>query len=215
MAAVKMNTPSGELLWVSITGEGKLDLQGRPKYQATVLLSAESAKPLQDKIMEYWEANRPKGIKKPKSTGWYPHTIKTDEIDPETDKAIYKEDPQGRVEFRLKTNTTWPKDNKPVIVKTFKPKLDNGKLVPINLGDKEIGNGSLGSLIGSFDIYTVKSPNGAIMDAGITMYLGGIQLQKFIAYEGSELSGTEMEEVEDDGLGDIELDEAVNDGPTV
>ena len=202
MATIKMKTAVGELMWVSISGEGKEDLQGRPKYQATVVVSKADAKKLQDEVMKHWEDNRPKAVKAPKSTGWYPHKIKTDKIDPDTDKAIYDEDPEGRVEFRLKTNTVWP-DGKVVHVATLRP---NGN--PINLGDKEIGNGSKGALVGSYGIYLVKTPKGAITDAGITMYLTKVQLTKFVAYEGDNGPEEAIETDGDDGLDSIDVDGA-------
>jgi len=209
MANVNFKTPLGELQWVVISGEGKPDLQGRMKYSANVLISKEEGEALKTTLDAYWEANRPKSVKLPKSTGLYPHMIKTDEVDPDTDKAIYVEDPEGRVEVRLKTNTTWPKDNKPVTIKVLRA---NGN--PINLGDKEIGNVSIGVLHGSYGIYSVKMPNGKISDAGITMYLSQVQLQKFVAFEGDNTPVEAISEVEDDGLDDVDMTEAL-DGPKI
>ena len=49
----------GRLMWMFIDGEGKKDLQGRLKYTAQVLLTAEQAEEYVNAIDEFWEENRP------------------------------------------------------------------------------------------------------------------------------------------------------------
>ena len=77
MTAQKCTSPVGELEWVTITGEGKENLQGDMQYVASVVLPEELAKPFRDEIDQFWEANKPKGITECKSTGYYDHMEKS------------------------------------------------------------------------------------------------------------------------------------------
>lgn len=190
----RFNSPIGELEYVMITGEGKEDLQGNLKYQASVVLEGEKAEQAEKEIMAFWEANRPQNIKEPKSTGLYPHTVPTGETDEDGDK-VYEE--TGKTRLQFKTGTTF-KDGNPKIVKVF-----NAKGAEVALGDKKIGNGSRGLLLGNLAIYRVI-PKGKQkpVEAGVTIYLEGVQLTKFIEYVG----GVDAGAVEDDEVGEDAFD---------
>jgi len=181
---LKIASPLGELQWVTFNGEGREDQQGNMKYLATVVMSKEKAQPMMDKLDKFWADNRPKAIKTPKTKGYRDHHIpKLDangkpEIDPETDKKIYVPHPDGLIEMTFKTGTTWP-DGKPKHVTIYDYKGNKS-----DLGDIQIGNSSTGVIHGAAGIYTVGKRN--ITDAGVTLYLNGIQLQKLVEYTGGD-----------------------------
>lgn len=188
----KVKTPKGELQWVNISGEGKANLSGKMQYLASVAFDpAEPAwKALMDKVDAFWAENRPKKIKQPKSNGFYPEMRKTDETD-EDGEAIKVE--TGRMILAFKTGTKWP-DGAPTIVKTY-----NAKAKEVALGETKIGNGSIGSIAGSFDLYINTAPgSGTVVDAGVTFYLNAIQISKLVEF--TDDVGFEADE-DDDGEG--------------
>lgn len=155
---VKFTTPKGTLQWVSISGNGKTDLNGRQIFTADVKIPMETAQPLIDEIYAYWEDNKPKGAKDPKSTG-------------------FKEDGEGNVIFTLKTATSYPSgDNK--IINVY-----DARARRTELGDKRIANGSEGRLAGAYSIY-----DAGVAARGVTMYLDSIQVTKLIEYTGGGAS---------------------------
>jgi len=181
---MKLASPLGELMWITYNGEGREDQQGNMKYLATVVMPKADAQAITDKLDKFWDDNRPKAIKVPKTKGYRTHHIpKLDkdgkpEIDPETDKKIYVPHPDGLVEMVFKTGTTWP-DGKSKHVTIYDYKGNKS-----DLGDIQIGNGSTGVIHGAAGIYTVGKRN--ITDAGVTLYLNGIQLQKLVEYSGGD-----------------------------
>jgi hypothetical protein len=184
----KYMSPKGELQWVTITGEGKENLSGKMQYVASLVLTKEQADTEAATIEAFWQEHRPKKIKVPKSTGLYPQMRKTDQTD--EDGEVIKE-PTGMYVLAFKTGVSWP-DGSPIIVKTH-----NAKGRAVALGATKIGNGSVGRVSGSYDIYTTKSKNGQIVDAGVTFYLNAIQISKLEVY--SEDAGFEVDEDEADG----------------
>lgn len=204
-AIEKIKTPKGLLEWVTITGEGKENLSGKMKYQANVVLDPQNVPAHQamiDKIDAFWKENKPKGFKRPpKSTGYYLHDVITDAdgdavYDEETGKKVF--DKEGKVHLTFSTDTTFPSgDNK--VVKVY-----NAKANVISLGDKSIGNGSEGYIAGAMGIYEAKQ-KGKTIDAGVTLYLNGIQLTKFVEFTGAD-DGFEAEE-DEDGFTGVDADE--------
>jgi hypothetical protein len=186
-----VTTPIGDLEWTIISGEGKESLNGTPKYQSTVVVSAEAAKPLLDQIEKFWQDNRPKSVATPKSTGVKPHQIDTGKVDENTGKKIYQ--PDGKIAITLSTGTSY-KDGK-----AKKIPVANAKGAIVDLLDKKIGNGSRGLLKGLMSVYEVKTPKGAITDAGVTLYLNSVQLTKFVEYTGGD-SFAEVTDTEGDGF---------------
>ena len=197
-----IDSPIGELEWVFIDGDGKPDLQGVPKYQVDLVLEPEVAEAFREKVMSFWEENKPKGAKEPKSTGLYPHKVKDEKASSEAGENVYTD--TGKTVVRFKTNTQY-QNGDPKVVKVF-----NSKGSEISLMGKKIGNGSRGRVNGAMDIYNVPSGK------GVTFYLNGVQLSKFVEFTG----GVNFDELEDpDGeefegvpgnMGGIDNEEANN-----
>jgi hypothetical protein len=221
-AIEKTKSPKGELLWVTITGEGKENLNGTMQYKAELVLDPntnDDHAAYLAKIDEFWEANKPAGFKKKaKSLGWYlndPILDKDGEhvLDEDGEKTYVAIKDGGKVRLSFKTATTFP-DGKEKVVKTY-----NSKARRIELGDVSIGNGSIGYVGGAMGIYTVKDKSGKkVIDAGVTLYLDGIMLTKLVKYEGGDVgfdaeADDNMDEDEGfTGIGEDDDFESVEDG---
>ena len=169
--AVNVQSPLGDLEWIFITGKGKKDLKDNDRFSANVVMDSDNIT-CQDfitEISEFWQENKPKKVKKAKSLG---HRPVLDDNDEET----------GRTAFNFWTGIVFP-DGQPKVVKVF-----NAKGAEVSLGNKKIGNGSRGRIKGAMAVYE----NGA--EAGVTLYLNGIQLTKFVEFTG----GVSFDEVDDD-----------------
>lgn len=181
---VAFKTPIGELRWVSIQKGGidtSMEKNGSKMQKvATVYLTGEAKDIAIKNLNDIWEqAKIANGVKKgiqPKSLGW------KEVIDKDTGEAT------GEISIRFSTNATFPdgKDsNIPVL---------NSKGIPVNLGEKLIGNGSRGVIHGEAAYYDAAGSK------GITLYLKAIQLTKFIEYEANvdaeDLSGQDSESEE-------------------
>ena len=193
MATVKVTTPKGTLEWVTITGEGKENMSGAMQYLGNLVLDPKDAacKALVAELDAFWEENRPSHVKEPKSMGYYPHTKRTDETD-EEGNPVYEE--TGLLQFTFKTSTTYTSGD-PKIVRTF-----NSKANEVQLGEVAIGNGSVGSISGAYDMYFVKAgkgPKAKIVDAGVTLYLDAIKISKLVEY--TQESGFEADDDDEDG----------------
>ena len=162
----KITTPVGELRWVFIDGEGKEDLNGRPRYTASLVLKEDSpeAKKLLAAIDDFWETNKPKGANKPKSTG----------VHPVTDTGRRDGNPTGYLSFDFWTGTSFQGKNGEQEQKVVK--VYNAKAAQVDLCGKKIANGSRGAISGSLGLYN-NGPN-----KGVTLYLSAVQLVKFIEY---------------------------------
>lgn len=212
-----IDTPIGDLEWVIISGDGKEDLNGNPKYQVSVVLDPDnnaSHAAFIAKVHKFWDDNKPAGFKNtaaakidkalintPSSIGLYPHTEPTGEKD-EEGKNIYKE--TGKTVLAMKTGTTY-QDGSPKVIKVF-----NAKGAEVALGNKKIANGSRGRAGGMMAIYATTDKTGkTVVNAGVTFYLNKLQLTKFVEYSGDTFDAVEDEEGEtfegfpDDGMGAI------------
>ncbi len=165
----KVRSPKGVFEWVFIDGEGKENLSGKMKYTMNIVMDAETAQPFCDQIDAFWAENKPQGFKKdPKSLGYKPHAIKNQETD--------EYEPTGKVLFVFSTDTMWPaKGDEPAKKKVIQ--VYNAKANKISLNGKKIGNGSEGYVAGAMDIYSTKAK-----EAGVTLYLNGVQLTKFVEF---------------------------------
>lgn len=205
-AIEKIKSPKGLLEWVSITGEGKENLSGKMKYQANVVLdphnNAVDAACIES-IKAFWEANKPQGFKRPaKSLGFYFHDVVTDAAgdavyDDEGKKVFNKE---GKMHLTFSTDTTFAKTGDTKVIKIY-----NAKANVVSLGEKSIGNGSVGYIAGAMGIYTSEK-GGKIVDAGVTLYLDAIQLTKFVEYTGAD-AGFAADEDAEDGFSGVDADE--------
>lgn len=197
---VKTVTPKGEIAWVTITGEGKENQSGKLQYKADIILDPKNAehKAYLNSIDAYWEANKPASFqgtkKKPKSLGYYLCDKKLDKDgvplkDEELDQFIY--DPKGRVTVSFKTGTTFPDGS------MKKVKVRNAKGKVVDLGETQIGNGSIGYLAGAMDIYKADKA------AGVTLYLDEIKLTKLVEFSGNDaFAGHKADEDEDSWTGE-------------
>jgi len=197
--ATKVISPYGELMHVFISGEGREDLNGNPRYSACIRLHEDSKelKEFQEKIDEFWEEHKPAKIANYKSCGIKRETVPNPD-DPETRK-----DTENYL-IQFWTSTTFPDGSKKVI-DIYNAK---GKKVTSQMQDKFIGNGSMGWLSGAMDIYQANKK-----EAGVTLYLNAVQLKKFVEYTGSALLATPEDIEDDDFLGldtdtDVELGES-------
>lgn len=208
MAQVKMTfkTPLLPLSWVNIAGQGKLKMNaeddGKPEnynYTATVTYPDEATMKADKKLFDtFWRENKPQGCTKQNYDMFKP------EMEPDLDadgKEQFDEDdalikkPTGRWTLAAKTITHWPRDGKQNVVKTLRA---NGTHLAI--GDKVIGEGSIGVLHGSVGINAFPG------NEGLAFYLTTVQLKKFVEYTGSdEVDATDLGE--DEGMEDLDMDQ--------
>ena len=180
-------TPKGSLKWCFVTGQGKETEKnsGKYKYQVVVSVPEEEAKEAIAHIDAFWADNRPKGSKAKAKTMAYKY-----EEDADTGENT------GNVFFGLSTVTTFPSGDAKII-KIFTAKKP---IREVSLGDKKIGDESLGRGIGTLAIYEY---NGSF---GTTLYLDAISLSTFVEYTG----GVDAEDIEEDeDAEDIGLGETV------
>lgn len=192
-----INTPKGELQWVFITGDGKKDLNGNDRYQASLYFSEDDAGLLnfRKEVEQFWEENKPKTARKAKSIGIYLELREKvgDKITQVSITQPYDRDelePTGRVVISAWTTTT-NKDGSAKKIKIF-----GAKNQEVSLGGKLIGNGSVGRLGLTMGIYE----NGA--NVGVTLYLNAIQLTKFVEYTAG--SSFEVDDEDEDAFNGTE-----------
>ena len=178
LARMNIATPPGLLSWVVISGVGADNYNKDGKvYKATITYPSDSPQclALKKKINDFWKENLPK--ESLKSLGY------TALKDKETKQLT------GFTEFKFDTKTTWPEDEKgvaaPKVIKVYNAgnKAKNQKPSEIFLGDKRVGNDSIGAISGIAGIYI----NGR--EAGVSLYINSLQLIDF--KEFSEETGFE------------------------
>jgi len=203
MAKVKktFKTPMAELRYVNIVGQGKLRFDPTKKfdknkaeayeYTASVMLSKEQADAITAEFKEFWNENKPKGLTKQKYELVKAEMKDTGKKDDDGD-AI--KEPTGLYILQAKTTTEWPSGDKNLI------KIMRGNGNPLNLGTKQIGDGSVGVLHGSIGI------NDFAGNEGLNFFLAGVQLKSYKEKTDVEIDAEDLGD--DDGLDDIEIDAA-------
>jgi len=204
-AKLTFKTPLLPLSWVSITGQGKLKMNkednGEPEnynYTATVTYPDEASMKKDKAIFDkFWRENKPQGCTKQSYDMFKP------EMEPDLDangKEQYDEDdalikkPTGKWLLSAKTLTHWPKDGKQNVVKVLRA---NGSR--LELGDRQIGNDSIGVIHGSLGINAFPG------NEGLAFYLNAIQLKKLVEYTGGDdIAADDLGE--DEGLEDHDMD---------
>lgn len=176
MSLEKVTTPRGSFNWATISGKGKQDLNGRDIYTVDLVLSEKEAAPFIGKLDEFWEANKPKNAKAPKSMG-------------------YKQLDDGSYSFTFKTATTYPSGDAKTI------EVYDAKARRTDLGDKRIGNGSEGRVSGAMAIYDAGAAA-----RGVTLYLDKVQITKLVEYQGGGSSFAVDESGDFDGGNDFDED---------
>ena len=183
----QFTSPKGNLKWAFVTGQGKETEKNSNKYKYQVVVSVDEAdaKEAIAHIDNFWKENRPKGSKANPKTSAYKY-----EEDEETGERT------GKVYFGMSTVTKFPSGDAKII-KIFTAKKP---VREVQLGDKKIGDESIGRGMGTLAIYEY---NGSF---GTTLYLDAISLSSFKPYVG----GVDADSVvEDDDAEDIDLGETV------
>lgn len=167
-------TPVGELHYVQISGQGKLNYnEDGYVYTATINLTGEAAEELKAKCDEVvgeiakGENLKTRGYREllKDAEGIYTPTSNTKERDADAEKT-------GIIAFTFSTETTFADG------KTKKISVYNSANPPtrINLGDKKIGNGSKGAISGRLRRYKKGK------DVGVSLFLNAVQLVEFKEY---------------------------------
>lgn len=173
---VPVVTPVGELHYVQISGQGKLNYnEDGYNYVATVNLTGEKAEHLKAKINEVLgEVGKGENVK---SLGY--REILEDEEGRYTPTQNTKDrdanaKPTGIFAFTFSTAVAFS-DGKPKKISVYNSSTPP---VKINLGDKKIGNGSTGALSGKMQRFKKGK------DVGVSLFLNAVQLVNFIEYVG-------------------------------
>lgn len=200
-----IKTPIGQFKWVVISGEGKVNMSGRMKYNVDLVLpeDSEEAKGLKAQIDAYWADNRPAKLPKGKPAKSLGYKQEKEPVLDEDGQKQYDEGGKvvskttGNLVFTFSTDTTYPSGD-PKVINVF-----NAKKNKVSLGTKKVGNGSEGQVSGAMGIYVVAAPGKAdvVTDAGVTLYLNSIRITKFLEFSGEE-SWEDAEEVDDGWTGD-------------
>lgn len=187
-------TPPGELKWVNITGQGKENYnQDGYEYVATIKLSGEHATNLIEKIDE---VTGPIPAGKTKGSARYKQLYKNSEgelytVNEEVEgRSASDGKPTDSYEFTFATNVVFP-DGRPTKIGVY-----NAAAKKIDLGDRLIGNGTIGAISGQIKQYT----NGKRI--GASLYLKSIQIIKFEEYSGD--AGFESQDGDFEGFVDEE-----------
>jgi hypothetical protein len=208
---LNFKTPLCEFRWVNISGEGKLkydrtnslDKEDRANYQyvVTAVLTEEQADKVRKQLQEFWKNNKPQGATKQKYEILKPLLKKvTDEhgkvVTDEDGEPLREQekDSNGNLlyEMMFKTGAVWP-DGTPQVIKTLRA---NGS--PLNLGERRIGNGTIGVVHGKIGI------NGFKGNEGLLAFLSGVQIKKFVEYSDDDIEADDLGD--DEGLDDADMD---------
>lgn len=177
-------TPVGELHYVNISGKGKLNYnEDGYNYVATINLSGDKAEILKDKIDEVLgevvkgENLRSKSYREllKDDEGVYTPTNSTADRDKGAEKT-------GIFAFTFTTNVAFSEGGTKTII-TYNSANPPSK---IELGEKKIGNGSMGAISGKLRRYNKGR------DVGVSLFLNAIQIVNLIEYVGD--AGFEAQE---------------------
>ena len=177
----KVTTPKGELIYVNISGLGKLDYDGKfYEYTAGIKLPKKKAKEFYEDICEFFDNNKP---------SWY----KEDEP---SNKIMREIEGSDDFMFQFKTKASFEDEKGNIRDTTIK--IANRRNVEVNLPENEgIGNGSIGRISGTMTIHSDKRGG----TAGVSLWLSNIQLLKYIKYV-ADLGFEEDEDGDFEDFGD-------------
>lgn len=201
---VKNVTPVGELNWVNISGQGKRNYNDDGYvYVATVNLEGDDAEAERKKIDDVL-GPIPKGSIV-KSKGYRNLVMDSDGNlrTPNKDGKVLAENEEGELEditkdcketdvwsFTYSTITTFPDG------KTKEVAVYNKDAKKISMGDRLIGNKSIGAISGKLKRFSRGK------EIGVSLFLHAIQITKFEEYEGG--AGFGEQEGEFEGVTDKE-----------
>jgi len=157
----KVKSPKGELVYVNITGLGKLDYDGKfYEYTAGIKLDKKKAKEFYAEICDYFNKNKPSWFK-----------------DKEPSNKIKRKQDDGNFLFQFKTKAEFEDDKGNS--RACKIGIANHKGKEVKLPDGEgIGNGSIGKISGTMTVHSDKRGG----TAGVSLWLSNIQLLKYVKY---------------------------------
>lgn len=208
---MKYKTKIQPLLWTYLSGKGaskygKSYLSEDPadfEYKASILVTSDEAKDIQEDINTFWKENKPKKVQKPTSTFLKPEMIDSGKKD--TYGAIIKK-ASGSFLVSASTNTVFVSpagvvtENKVVILNRLGVKFPDNH--PLVLGDVGVADNSKGVIHGEMAITEYEGK------AYVKLYLKGVQFVKFVPYEGTNIESEELEGDGDDGSS-VEVDGCV------
>jgi hypothetical protein len=188
------NSPLGELRYVIIDGEGqpKLSDETQKQYKANLVLPKAEAEKFIEEINLLGEELEDTEFKpfvylRVDDEGEYQPTKKTKARDKKSKLS-------GNVQFSFKTNAKMPNGEQQKI-----PVFNSmGKKIALT---GKIGNGSTGIIAYTASVYETDAGN-----KGISLYLRGIQLKKFIEYTGVAFEAMEGAEEEMEGTPEKDAD---------
>lgn len=182
MAAEKLKivSPRGELHWVNISGQGK-ENYNQDGYDYTASLRVKIGSPedveLKKQIDDYYDTHKNPKLDT-RSLGYRDVLKDTGEVEVDEkgkEKKIYEA--TGFRDYVFKTKTTFT-DAKTGETVTKKVGVFNSKAQKVSLGNKKVGNGTIGAISGQAAYYT----DGKKED-GVSLFLNNIQIFKFEEYQ--------------------------------
>lgn len=167
MSKKQVTSPRGKLMWVFISGEGRLnDLNQKKEFSAEVHMPLADGKPLIAEIDAFLAENKDKSMKgNPKSTGY------------RIDEA------SNTVRFIFKTGAAFP-DGTTKKIKTYD---SQAKLVTLE-PEVRVGNGSIGRISGTLALYNAPGAWGA------SLYLDAVQIVRLEKFADSSSFSAENDE---------------------
>jgi len=205
---MKFKTKPSKLIYTYISGKGA------PKYgvdyteedptkfdfKASVILTAQEAKPIQKLIADFWQENKVSS-KKLKST------FLKEEMQVSDEKDEYGEPIKvatGNYILTASTNRAFKNKNGDVALNSIGIYTSKGEKLPdshpLVAGEIGVGEGSTGIIHGDIAVTTYES------NAFVKLYLKGVQFTKFVPRELDTVDTEDVSTDEDDGLGGDGLD---------
>ena len=156
---LRVTSPKGELKYVVVNGEGKLNYDGDAReFTASIVLPKKKAKEFYAEICDYFNDNKSNGC----------------DVDEPMNKIMRKTE-EGDYMFSFSTKCEFENDEgevrKSVIGLANKDNV--AQKLPDGVG---IGNGSIGRIGGSIKYYKRKNKE------GVSLFLNNIQILKFVKY---------------------------------
>ena len=176
---LRVTTPKGELRYVQVRGEGKLDFNGKfREYTASICLPKKEAKAFKKELMDFFIENKPSSFKSD-----------------EPSNKLGKPQDDGTVMFTFRTRVIIPKQDGED--ETSHIYIKNGKREEVELPDGlGVGNGSIGRIAGVASVY--EQGTGKNKESGVSLWLKGIQLMKFVPYKPDDGFDSDEESEFDD-----------------
>mgnify|MGYP001211792627 CR=1 FL=1 len=186
--AVKAKSPIGEFSWVTVSGQGKLNYnKDGYVYQVVQTIHKDVAAPFIAEIDAVLD-QCPKDLKI-RSRGYKPvwkaledhDNLKAGQMFVETDdrRRTDKDELTDFYMFSYQTKTTFSDG------KTKEIGVYNSKGHKVDLGERLVGNGSMGRVSCKIKPYV----NGRA--SGVSLYLNGIQITKFVEFQGDSFDALE------------------------